>query len=82
MFVSGLVVSVADDESADRVAELVRRDETLALGARVGGRLTVALNAADDRAAEQKHEWLRQLRGVLKVDVAFVFVEEEAPHAR
>lgn len=81
MSVSGLVVSVTD-ESAARVAELVRQDRAFTLGPRVGGRLAVALDVADGQTAERKHEWLRQLPGVLKVDVAFVYLDAEANDGR
>ena len=84
MPVSGLVVSVADDEAAERVIERLAQDESFALGERVGPRLVVALDAADARTAERKHEWLRQLPGVVKVDVAFVYLDtaEEVAHVR
>jgi uncharacterized protein with PIN domain len=77
MPVSGLVVSVADDESARRVAERIARDGSFTLGGRVGLRLSVALDAADGPTAERRHEWLRQLPGVVKVDVAFVYTGAE-----
>ena len=77
MSVSGLVVSVADEESAARVSEFIRRDGAFAVGERIGLRLAVALDAADGPTAERKHEWLRQLPGVLKLDVAFVHFDAE-----
>ena len=79
MPVSGLVVSVADDEAAKRVVEQIERDGAFTLGERTGLLLTLSLNAADGRTAEQKHEWLRQLPGVAKVDVAFVYFDAEEP---
>jgi nitrate reductase NapAB chaperone NapD len=82
MSVSGLVVSVADSASAERVAELVRCAGSFTLGPRVGERITVALEAADGRSAAQKHEWLRQLPGVVKVDVAFVYADPAEEVAR
>jgi hypothetical protein len=77
MPVSGLVVSVADDESARRVAERIARDGAFTLGERVGLRLAVAASAGDGPTAQQQHEWLRQLPGVVKVDVAFVYTGAE-----
>lgn len=84
MPVSGLVVRIADEEAARRVAEEIGRDGSFALGERVGLRLAVALDAGDGLDAERRHEWLRQLPGVVKVDVAFVYTDtaEEPTHAR
>ena len=80
MPVCGLVVSFANDEAAQHVSELIAEDGSFTLGERVGPRLVVALDAADGRAAERHHEWLRQLPGVVKVDVAFVYLDEETTH--
>lgn len=83
MSVSGLVVSVADEEAARRVLEQIRRVSSFVLGERVGLRFPVAVDATDARTAERKHEWLRQLPGVVKVDVAVVYLgAEEASDAR
>jgi hypothetical protein len=74
MPVSGLVVSTADDEAAKRVIKLIARDDSFTLGERIGSRLTVAITAVDGPTAERQHERLRQLPGVVKVDVAFVYM--------
>jgi hypothetical protein len=73
MSVSGLVVSVADEDIADGVALVIGDAGPFTLGERVGPRLAVALVAEDGPAAGRWHEWLRQLPGVVKVDVAFVY---------
>ena len=80
MPVSGLVVSAADDAAADRITEQIARDRAFTLGKRIGRWLTVAVDAPDGRAAEERHQWLWRLPGVVKVDVAFVYTGEEANH--
>ena len=77
MSVSGLVVSVTEDEVADVVSALIAEAGPFTVGERFGSRLAVALEATDGRAAERKHEWLRQLSGVVKLDVAFVYLDAE-----
>lgn len=77
MSVSGLVVSVAEDEVAERVSVLIAEAGPFTVGQRVGSRLAVALDAADGRDAGLWHEWLGKLPGVVKVDVAFVYLDAE-----
>jgi hypothetical protein len=82
MSVSGLVVSVTGEEAADLVSVLIAKAGPFTVGQRLGSRLAVALETTDGRAAGRWHEWLGKLPGVVKVDVAFVYLDaEEASRA-
>ena len=83
MNVSGLVVAVDPARAVD-VALAVREAGPFTVGEQVGDRLTIALDADRPSSAEWWHNWLRELPGVVKVDVAFVYADpaEETTHAR
>lgn len=76
--VSGLVISVSDDE-ANRAAliEALVEAGCFELGEWIENRLPVALEAADERISREWFEWLCGLPGVVKVDVAVVSWEAE-----
>ncbi|MBN9121611.1 MAG: hypothetical protein J0I06_21105 [Planctomycetes bacterium] len=75
MPVSGLVVSVASDDAVERVVKHIAGDGWFTVGERKGLRLAVAAHSDDRHMTERQHEWLRQLPGVVKVDVAFVYLD-------
>lgn len=84
MNVSGLVVTLCGDpDRAERAAAAVAAAGPFTLGPRLGSRLTVALEAADDRAGAEWFDWLGRVDGVVKADVAFVHFDpgEEVDHA-
>ena len=82
MQTSGLVVCVTDEEAMARVTERLARDRSFTLAEPVGLRLPLAFRATDGPAAERLHEWLRRLPGVVKVDVALVFLDPEEEPGR
>jgi hypothetical protein len=82
MPVSGLVVNLADPESALRVSEQMARAEAFTLGEQIGLRLPVVLHAGDAVTADAYHAWLQQLPGVVNVDVAFIYLDDPEESAR
>jgi hypothetical protein len=82
MSVSGLVVSITDEGAAQRVEARIAAEGSFTLGARIGLRFPVVAEAVDGPTAERQHEWLRQLPGVVKVDVAFVYLDPDEEPAR
>jgi hypothetical protein len=83
MITSGLIVTL--DPDPERAAGVVR-DAVLngpfTPGDLIGRRLVLALEADTPEAAQRWHDWLAARPGVVKVDMAYVQVVEEADHVR
>ena len=82
MPVSGLVVTLVEDGQARaHVIHRLAGDPRFTCGEPVGNRLPVALEAPDDRAARDIHQWLSELPGVEYLDVVFVgFDDDQGQH--
>ncbi len=78
MPISGLVVTIQRPiECGAEVMRRVQADARFTCGEPCGDRLPLVLEAEDDAAARQAHDWLHSLPGVAHVDVAFVgFLDE------
>ncbi|MFO0880691.1 MAG: hypothetical protein U0840_25375 [Gemmataceae bacterium] len=72
MNISGLVVTLTDDDRSASIVEAIQNAGPFTLGDRFGPRLTVAMETTTPSACDHWHDWLTQLDGVVKVDVAFV----------
>ena len=68
MSISGLVVTLAPGTSS--ALDAIAGASVFDVGPRFGDRQALALTAADGRAAQEWTDWLQQLPGVVKVDVA------------
>ena len=80
MIISGLILSLSADEAltAQAVASVSTRTEFMP-GERNARWLPVAMEARDDAASRDLHDWLNALPGVDFVDVVYVnFDEDEA----
>ncbi len=76
--VSGLVLTLSDTpEVAERALAMLRRDRRIELGERRGPRQPVVLDTVDGEEDRQLWEWLHEHEGILKVDVVFVYFDEE-----
>jgi hypothetical protein len=73
--VSGLVVTLSEDDRLTPTVDAIQTAGPFTLGDRFGPRLTVALETADASVSDHWHDWLTRLDGVVKVDVAFVYFD-------
>lgn len=78
MITSGLVLTLSRDGAltSDAIATLGARSE-ITPGERYGRWLPVAMEAHDDDASRDLHDWLQSLPGVEYVDVVSVNFDED-----
>lgn len=78
MWISSFVVTLADDrELRTAVIEALRAIPCLTVGeSPTPGRVPVVVEADDSQQSRYWFEWVEQLPGVVKVDVAFVSCDE------
>jgi hypothetical protein len=76
MPISGLVVTLRNPlQNGGATVRCLEADGRFTCGAPIGARLPLVLEAEDDHAARQAHDWLHSLPGVAHIDVAFVGFE-------
>jgi hypothetical protein len=79
MIVSGLLVTLAGNAKRAGILRALRRRPEFTTG-RVNGRwLPVAMEAPDDAASRDLHDWLSALPGVEFVDVVCVSFDDSSP---
>ena len=80
MITSGLVITLSSDAelAAHALTQLSARPEFMP-GGRTDRWLPVAMEARDDSASRDLHDWLQALPGVDYVDVVSVHFEEPGP---
>ena len=78
MWISSFVVTVTDDVALRMaVIEALRAIPSLTVGdSPTPGRVPVVVEAEDSQQSRHWYEWVEQLPGVVKVDVAFVSCDE------
>ena len=78
MAISGLVVTLADDDAAaDAAVARMGADPRLTLGDRFGHRLAVVVDTPSVDADRALWDELRQMSGVTFVDVTFVYLDTD-----
>ena len=76
---SGLVLTFSpDSRDVHRILEEIQSAEVFTLGDLRGHRLVLALESSSPVVAEYWYGWLARLKGVSKVDIAFVSIEDGA----
>ncbi len=78
MWISSFVVTVTDDIAIRRaVIEALHAIPSLTVGETpILGRVPVVVEADDSQQSRYWYEWVEQLPGVVKIDVAFVSCDE------
>ena len=81
MWISSFVVTLANDlELRMAVPEALRAIPSLTVGeSPTPGRIPVVVEAEDSHQSRYWFEWVEQLPGVVKVDVAFVSCDDVEP---
>jgi nitrate reductase NapAB chaperone NapD len=76
--IGGLVVYLAQDDSlAQQATSAMREQPGLDLGEQTGRRLPAVVESMESQTVEETTDWIRNLPGVVHVDVVFVHLEEE-----
>jgi len=80
MPISGLVLTLADPNDADRLArDLQCQERRLEFGELQGNHLPAVLDTETAHQSREVHDWLLEQPGILGVDVVFVSVDEPPP---
>lgn len=75
--ISGIVVHLTcDRDLAEQVATLLRNQVGLDLGEQVGNRLPAVVSSTETQSAEDTTNQLRNLPGILHVDVVYVHLDD------
>ena len=83
MAISGLVVTLADDQAvADAAVALLKADPRLTIGERFGRRLALVADTPSVPADRSLWDELRQTPGVVYVDVTFVHLDTDPAPTR
>lgn len=76
MSISGLVLTLSDDASAEAALSRLAVDSRLVLGERFGRRLPVVAETPSVQGDRDLWDQLRASPGITNVDVAFVHLDE------
>lgn len=83
MAISGLVVTLAeDDAAADATVTQLRADTRLTLGDRFGRRLALVADTPSIHADRDLWDELRETPGITNVDVTFVHLDTDPAPSR
>lgn len=75
--ISGIVIHLSADETQNGTAvRMMSARSGVELGKRVDRRLPMVVESTATASVDETTEWLRNLTGVLHVDVTFVHLEE------
>ncbi len=75
MSVSGLVVTLSDDDAGEAALTALAGDPRLTIGERFARRVAVVAETPDTRGDLELWEQLRRTPGIVHVDVTFVQVD-------
>jgi nitrate reductase NapAB chaperone NapD len=77
MWISSLVVTLPPfEEQATVIRKAIESVPVFQLGGQIADRLPVVLEVEDGAQARYWYEWVSGLNGVVKVDLAFVSLED------
>lgn len=83
MSISGLVITLSDDISADQTLSVLAADPRLFLGERFGRRLAVVADTPSFESDRDLWDQLRSTPGITNVDVTFVHLDAQpAQHGK
>lgn len=78
MWISSLVVTLPPaQEKASRIRDAIAAVPVFELGDQIADRLPVVLEVEDGSLSRYWYEWVKGLDGVVKVDLAFVGLDDE-----
>lgn len=77
MPISGLVITLQQNESGQSALARIQSTPTFEIGKRDGARLAAVLETKTPKQDKHCWNWLNQLPGVLFVDVVFIHFDEE-----
>jgi hypothetical protein len=76
MVTAGLLLSLDSTDSFERLTSLLSEKGTVLPGTAEGSWLPVAVEAADNVALREMHDWIARLPGVAFVDVVHVSFDD------
>ena len=75
--ISGLVIHLSHDEAlSEGATSEIQKRGGVEMGDQVGQRLPLVVESTETTTASETAEWLKNLTGVVHVDVTFVHLEE------
>lgn len=77
MSISGLVLTLSDDDSAGTVVSTLAADPRITLGEKFGRRLAIVAETSSVESDRELWDYLRGLPGITNVDVTFVHLDDQ-----